>query len=316
MATVPSGSANAWAFGVRSNGTTYALRSVGDFAESWVSVEVPDVGRVHGLVDSWVAAEKGTLRWVDGRWHRVPVPGGAVLRAVAEDPVAEGMAWAVGVEPVPGTAKRRGAVRRWDGTRWRNVPVPPRLSGDSSELSSVLINSDSVDVYGIAHDRHRGSRVLALRFDGESWSALSAPVPLPGHEEHLVGYNGQAHRLVGWSAPVGGSLRSRVPLIYRVDSATGQLAREEVPGVAGQLTAVTSEYGTPVAVGFTAWQRPLAMRLRFDGDGRSSWIIDDLTGVPDGQLSSVGGTLVPNIWAVGISNERDATRPLMVRYNP
>ncbi|ALG12089.1 hypothetical protein AOZ06_39145 [Kibdelosporangium phytohabitans] len=315
MATIPEGSANAWAFGVRRDGSTYAMRSIGEFADQWAPVDVPDVGRVHALRHVWAAAEKGSLRWADGKWLRVPVPGRPVLRAIETDPVVENTAWAVGAEQTS-TSRQRGAVRKWDGTHWRVVPVPPALVDDSSELTGALVSTDGVFVYGIDHDRHRGGRVIALRFDGTSWSALPAPPPRPGYEEHVTSHDSSASRLVGWTAPVGASPQLRVPLIYHVDSTTGLLTKEDIPRVAGWLTAVTTEYGTPLVVGSTASQRPLAMHLRYDGEGRTSWTVDEMPDIRNGQLLAVGGTIVPNIWAVGSTRGHHGERPLMLRYSP
>ncbi|ONI88625.1 hypothetical protein ALI144C_06225 [Actinosynnema sp. ALI-1.44] len=314
VATIPMGSANAWAFGVRRDGTTYAIHSIGEFADQWAPVDVPDVGRVHSLRHVWAAGEKGALRWTDGKWLRVPVPGHAVVRAIETDPVAEETAWAVGAEQ--NATGKRGVVLKWDGARWRAAPVPRGLVDDSSELTGALVTSDGVFVYGIDHDRRHGGRVIALRFDGRSWSVLPTPPPRPGYEEHVTSYDVAATRLVGWTAPVGASPRLRNPLIYHVDSATGRLTKEDVPAVAGWLTGVTTEYGTPLVVGTTASSRPLAMRLRYDGDRRTSWDADEMPDIRSGQLLAVGGTIVPNIWAVGSTAGRHGDRPLMLRYSP
>ncbi|WP_433273783.1 hypothetical protein ACQPZF_19975 [Actinosynnema sp. CS-041913] len=307
----------AWAFGIGPHGRSFAVRTTGQFAEEWMPAAVPDVGRVHHAAGRWAAGERGALRWVDGAWRRVPFAGrpGAVttVRAVEVDPLDGERAWAAGVETVPGTPWRRGVVQRWDGSHWQAVPVPTGLLDASSELTAVLPwVAGEVLAFGVDHDRS-GDRVLVLRYDGRTWTRVPTP-HRPGHDEHVAGYAPASARLVGWTAPVGAPPSARRPLVYRVNPETRELVRERTPAVAAELTAVTTEYGTPLAVGHTAAGRPFAMHLTGDPE-EGLWAADAMPDIR-GKLLAVSGILVPNIWAVGVASGPAGDRPLVLRNSP
>ncbi|MEU6148704.1 hypothetical protein ABZ816_01755 [Actinosynnema sp. NPDC047251] len=309
LTAVSSGPEGTWAFGEAPDGRSFALRG----AEDWQRVPIPDVGRVHHAQSGWAVGRRGALRWTDG-WQRVRVAERAgtstTLQAVEIDPLAPELAWAVGAETVPGTQWRRGVVQRWDGTAWRGVPVPDGLLDTSSELTGVAPRGgDEVFVYGIDHDRS-GSRVVVLRYAGGTWT--NVPVSRrAGYDEQVVGHNSEAARLVGWTAPVGAPASARRPLVLRVNPDNREVVRERVPATAAELTGVTSEYGTPLAVGHTADGRPYAVRLSGDSEN-GTWIADPVPPVR-GRLLAVAGIVVPNIWAVGVTA---ANRPLVLRDEP
>ncbi len=301
-----------WAFGVGPHGGSFAVHAVGEFAEKWTSAPVPDVGRVHHAHGGWAVGDRGALRWVEGAWRRVPFatrPGVTTsLRVVETEPLDKDRAWAVGVETA--TRWQRGVVQHWDGSRWTPVQVPAGVLDASSELTGVLPWVDGVVyAFGVDHDRS-GDRVLVLRYDGRTWTRLSAP-HRPGYDEHVAGHTPDSARLVGWTAPAGAPPSARRPLVYAVDQETGGLTAERTPDVAAELTASATEYGTPIAVGHTAAGRPFAVRLWGDpADVR--WEADPMPDVR-GRLLAVSGMVVPNIWAVGGTT---SGRPLVLRNSP
>ncbi|MEV0678958.1 hypothetical protein AB0I60_20810 [Actinosynnema sp. NPDC050436] len=309
LTAVTSGPEGTWAFGETPEGRSYALR----WTDDWQPAPIPDIGRVHHAQSGWAVGRRGALRWADG-WQRVPVaarPGTTTtLEAVETDPLDGARAWAVGAETAPGTQRRRGVVQRWDGTAWRQVPVPEALLDGSSELTGVEPRGgDEVYVFGVDHDRS-GDRVVVLRYAAGAWT--SVPVPRrAGYDEHVAGHSSMAARLVGWTAPVGAPASARRPLVLRLEPETREVVRERVPATAAELTSATSEYGTPLAVGHTADGRPFAVRLSGDpAEGR--WIADPVPSVR-GRLLAIAGIVVPDIWAVGVT---PANRPLVLRDSP
>jgi hypothetical protein len=111
-------------------------------------------------------------RWRDGRWRlqAVPAPVGAAenqLNGVACP--ATGRCMAVGTAgPTRGVLSTEAL--RWNGTRWRNQPIP---TVPGASLSALACASPSACMAVGQSD----SGVLAERWNGTRWRILPAPTP-------------------------------------------------------------------------------------------------------------------------------------------
>jgi hypothetical protein len=111
-------------------------------------------------------------RWRDGRWRlqAVPAPHGAAenqLNGVACP--AAGRCMAVGTAgPTRGVSSAEAL--RWNGTRWRNQPIP---TVPGASLNAVACSSPSACMAVGESD----SGVLAERWNGTRWRILPAPTP-------------------------------------------------------------------------------------------------------------------------------------------
>ncbi|WP_155884564.1 hypothetical protein [Actinomadura flavalba] len=134
-----------------------------------------DVRRVDvrtGPGGTWAVAgqwhDRSLLRLVGGAFQKVPLPAGYLLH----DVVAAGPndVWAVGRRG-EGDATVPAAVR-WNGSAWRDVPVPALRLNDSLYQVSV---TTSGEVWATDATRGTGSVDNLLRWTGSAWAKVTPP---------------------------------------------------------------------------------------------------------------------------------------------
>ncbi|MGZ2360833.1 hypothetical protein LRE75_29835 [Streptomyces sp. 372A] len=160
-----------------------------------------------------------------------------------------------------------GIVRHFDGTAWRDVPLP-ELPGEYWYLNGIrAVAAD--DVWAAGYDGDTG-RPLLLHYDGATWQRVDAPgvTDIPGQAQKFAVTGDGALWLVGedWS-PEDGTTRA---LVARHD-ATGwhKLA---VPDVPARLFGVTARSGGGIAVvGQTLGERRDALAWAWNPTGRNHW---------------------------------------------
>ncbi|HET6314182.1 MAG TPA: hypothetical protein VFH60_10120, partial [Chloroflexia bacterium] len=121
------------------------------------------------------------VHWSDtaGAWEHVPSPnfgsGDNVLNGVAAISNSETNAievWAVGYYAGP-NSERRALALRWDGTTWRQTPIPG--VGEIDSALNAVSGSAGNDVWAVG--TLGGRHTLTLHWDGTRWSRVPSPSP-------------------------------------------------------------------------------------------------------------------------------------------
>jgi hypothetical protein len=190
--------ADVWAVGLRPGGRCqYQTLTQHWDGAAWTVIASPGNTAVNSVLDgvtvtgtnqAWAVGTVGcpadrsrtlTEHWNGSAWSIVASPDGGVtgnhfstLQAVTA--VSPRDVWAVG-----GQAGIRNQVavtvpllEHWDGTRWSIVPAPSAALG---VLESVSATSAS-DVWAVGARQQDGAMV-ALHFDGSSWTLVTVPTP-------------------------------------------------------------------------------------------------------------------------------------------
>jgi len=244
-----------------------------------------DSGRDVWLVGDDSAALDGKVytQHFDGkRWQVVPaeLPEKGEYGSLLDVDARPGGAWAAGVaqievsrtwNEVKGTwnvqYRTAGIVSHFDGTAWREVPLP-ELPSEYWYLNGIQAVTDD-DIWAAGYEGDTG-RPLLLHYDGASWQRVEAPgiTDIPGQAQKFAVAEDGAVWLVGedWS-PEDGSTRA---LVARHD-ATGwhKLA---VPDVPARLFGVTARPGGGIAVvGQTLGGQRDALAWAWQPDTRNHW---------------------------------------------
>ncbi|OKJ76589.1 hypothetical protein [Streptomyces sp. CB02460] len=245
---------------------------------------------VNGGRDVWLVGDdsaaldgKVYTQHFDGeRWQVVPVelPEKSDAGSLLDVDARPGGAWAAGIAQIEVSRtwneakggwnieyRNAGIVRHFDGTAWRDVPLP-ELPGDYWYLNGVQAVVDD-DVWATGYDGDTGSPLL-LHYDGSAWQRVDAPgvTDVPGQAEKLAVSEDGTVWLVGedWS-PEDGSTRA---LVARHD-ATGW-HRLAVPDVPARLYGVTTRPGGGIAVvGQTLGDRRDALAWAWQPGSRNHW---------------------------------------------
>lgn len=311
----------------------------------WREVAVPRGGTLGSVRDvavvspneAWIVTDYGeaggneshVYRWDGTRWSEVPFPTPRHERdhpywaLTAIETIAPHEVWAVGYR---GLDRSHPISARWDGTRWRLVPIG--LSGLQGGLEALTAIPGTAQLWAVGWGR---ARPLALRWDGASWhltptphrdgpttfmdvvataggatwavgsvaaprshvlvsrwvgDAWTARLGPPGELTGIDGLTADSLWAVGWTR-TSGSVRGR-GIIMRRD-ARGWVVARRLDRVE-ELTAIEVVSPTDAwAVGDTwveAVQTPRPFVLRRRG---TRWRIDWAPRL-DGGLSAIGGT--------------------------
>ena len=242
----------------------------------------------NGARDVWLVGDDAsaldgriyTQHFDGARWQVVPAdpPEKAEAASLLDVGARPGGAWAVGFAQIEVSrtwneakgswiieSRDAGIARHFDGTAWRDVPLP-ELAGDYWYLNTVRAVSDD-DVWAAGYDGASGSPLL-MHYDGSSWQRVDAPgvTDIPGQAQKLAVTEEGEVWLVGedWS-PEDGSTRA---LVARHDGAGWH--KVAVPDVPARLYGLTPRPGGGIAVvGQTlgAQRKALAWAWRPDATG-------------------------------------------------
>ncbi|WP_328948310.1 hypothetical protein OG778_06965 [Streptomyces sp. NBC_00184] len=220
----------------------------------------------NGARDVWLVGDDATAldgriytQHFDGtRWQVMPadVPEKAEAASLLDVDARPGGAWGAGYAQIEVSrtwnevkggwiieSRTAGIVRHFDGTAWRDVPLP-ELAGDYWYLNTVRAVSDD-DVWAAGYDGASG-RPLLMHYDGSSWEQVDAPgvTDLPGQAQNLAVTEEGEVWLVGedWS-PADGSTRA---LVARHDGEGWH--KVAVPDVPARLFGLTARPGGGIAV--------------------------------------------------------------------
>ena len=236
----------------------------------WREVAPPHggaLGSVQGVAvispyEAWVvtdyavagAHESHVYRWGGVRWSEVAFPTPRhlgdypywELRAI--EAVGPNEVWAVGYR---GSDPTHPISARWDGTRWRLIPIGiPNLRGSLDGLA-VVPGTSELWAVGSA-----GDRLLALRWDGRAWHRT--PTPRLGAYSM---YTDVVTTSGGATWAVGVTLEGEGRMLLSRWTGHGWTLR---PGPPGQLTGIDGL--TADSLWAVGWNQP-------SGSGRSRGII-------------------------------------------
>ncbi|MFD0036735.1 hypothetical protein ACOMD4_30555 [Streptomyces anulatus] len=245
------------------------------------------------------------------RWSVVPaeLPAKGEAGALLDVDTSADGAWAVGFAQIEVSrtwdeekggwiteSRNAGIARHYDGTAWRDVPLP-EVGGDYWYLNSVrAVSAD--DVWAAGYDGNTGGPLL-MHYDGTSWSQVSAAgvTDRPGHAQGLaVTPAGEVWLVAEDWAPADGTTRA---LVARYDGTRWRTV--EVPDVHARPFGVTAVRGGGIAVvGQTLGERRDALAWQWtptraglaDGSGTGRWTMLDLpqpttTGPSENSASAV-----------------------------
>jgi hypothetical protein len=326
-----TGAADVWAVGVvAGNGAVKPLaRHLGD--RGWSSFAAPNPG-VHGsgfqTVDatdpndvwaggfSCLSASCGpnggfgsrTLveHWTGKSWTAVatPSPGTALNEIRAVDALAPDDVWAAGLWSDRGRWLRHGLVLHWDGSAWRQVPIP--FLGGEVHLDGVsAAGPDDLWVVGeacpgpcsgLAH-----SVALTLHWDGTRFTRI----PPAGLSADRSGLDAVLAVSAGDAWAVGGRSANRVapthPLTERWDGHHWRLVDTPLAGKSSHWFGLTPVPGAGLwSVG--GWlpdsaERPLVVRRNASGHWAKASVPSP--NVHLAYLTGVAAISRTNVWAVG-----------------
>jgi hypothetical protein len=289
----------------------------------WQQSPLPKVGRVNHVSasrtnDVWASADCGLLHWNGRSWTSVPVeavPGAQQSSADAVKAVGPENAWLTGGTYDSGTGVMRGIVQRWDGRRWRNVPLPDL--GDNFTLDAIDAQGPH-DAWAVGTDYAGGDarreQLLLLHWNGSGWKRL--PEPPTGEWTNRV----TSVRMVaandvwvsGWGkrAPDGGEIRR--PLLLHWDGR--EWSAVKTPDGRGELNDVAVSGGQALAVGdtFAPWESDYTMyALRRT---RTGWRTETVPAAGKGSLTGLAPVPGGGLWGVGSTGDEGHLRPLIARW--
>jgi hypothetical protein len=188
--------------------------------------------------------------------------------------------WAVGEQqpsypPGGGGHVRQSFAEHWDGSQWSATPTPSP-GGFYTELSAVAASGDS-DVWAVGDYRTRGAqpRLLALHWQGSSWTSVPVPQPPrrdPGALESVATVGADDAWAVGY-VEYGGRASG---LVEHWDGSTWSSV--DLPGSPSQIDSVVARTDNDVWVagGWADDQVPYS--AHWDG---STWTQEPATGPSD-----------------------------------
>lgn len=150
------------------------------------------------------------LRWNGTEWRRVPMATPDVFRPEGVFAADRHHVWAVGYHDLPNGGSNGSGVQFWDGSSWQWVDVVLPGGASSSVLSVDGSSATDVWVAGSFYSRALSeTRVVAVHWDGVSWSRTFVPTPPTADPGSPIEVNGIAAVppteawIVGESFPLG-----------------------------------------------------------------------------------------------------------------
>jgi hypothetical protein len=231
--------------------------------------------------------------WNGNQWSVVPSPNVGTdnnhLKGVVA--LSPSDVWAVGYY-FNGYGGTNILIEHWNGSIWSVIPTPNIGSSESYLNAIAVVSEDDVWAVGSFYDIHNGSGVLALHWDGASWSMIPMPSGLPERSE----LNGLAvvSATDVWAV---GSKRSPEPLIAHWNG--GQWSYLSAPSMetVTVLQSVSALSATDLwATGYSGWDMVV---LHWNGQ---SWSTIPNPSGSYGFLNGVAAISANNVLAAGYYN--------------
>jgi hypothetical protein len=325
-----------WAVGVsymdQEGGESFPLAMHWD-GSSWSIVPVPDSYGHEGLMDVdgaspndiWaVGLGHDTLHRDNGRWSIVPLadPGTTYWHVEAVSADAPDDVWAVGNWA---TGDSGGPlIEHWDGSRWTVVeapsPPPENLTGKSYGSLSAVDALGPADVWATGQTENVApageSNTVALNWDGSTWTRTPTPdvQAQNGSYGHLFGVSALAADdvwAVGLAGDQPGYFGGGDRALIEHWNGTSWAVSETLPAdsrFVDVLAVSPNEVWAVGATGVTGSFSPLVQR--WDGT-RWEEVSTGVTG--EAWLSAISRSPTGDLWAVGMSVEKDSGRTLVLR---
>lgn len=137
---------------------------------------------VVGAVIVPVAAAPASVAAADCGFSVVSSPNASSLRNSlnAVTVLSATDAWAVGSYATDGNAFTATLIQHWDGTGWRVIPSPNRLTTPNRNTLNVLtsitvVGPDDIWAVGYTVSLDESYQTLVLRWNGSTWSIVDSP---------------------------------------------------------------------------------------------------------------------------------------------
>lgn len=289
---------------------------------SWQQTPVPRSARINHLSasspkDAWASTDCGMLHW-DGRsWTAVPIApvhaqqvGTEAIKAVSPTE-----AWLTGMTYDNRTQVARAFVQRWDGRKWRDVPLP--ALGDNFSLEHMdARGSNDVWAAGVvdADDDAHPTPLLLLHWNGRTWKRF--PAPETGEwSKVLRSVRAVAKNnvwIAGWGKRAPGIEEIRRPMVLHWNGR--KWSSEKVPDERGELADVAVSRGQALAVGDTLSPgydyTMYALRRTSSG-----WQQEPVPVEGEAGLYALAPIPGGGVWSVGMTGGlEDAMRPVIARW--
>ncbi|MCO5991866.1 hypothetical protein [Actinoallomurus rhizosphaericola] len=226
---------------------------------SWQQTPVPSSARINHLSastpnDAWASTDCGMLHWDGRNWTAVPIApvhaqqvGTEAIKAISPTE-----AWLTGSTYDNTTQVTRAFVQRWDGRKWRDVPLP--ALGDNFALDNMdarrpndVWAAGTVDVDNDVHP----DPLLLLHWNGRTWKRF--PAPETGEwTKFLMSVRAVAKNnvwIAGWGKHAPGIEEIRRPMLLHWNG--HKWTSEKAPDERGELYDVAVSRGQALAVGDT-----------------------------------------------------------------
>jgi hypothetical protein len=218
---------------------------VGGSVQDVVAISPTDVWAVEHFERRDGEVETMALHFDGDKWTRVNTPSPRSNTALMDVHAASATdVWAVGSRNYPS----RGLVLHFDGTGWRQVPLPDyfRVRRESVFAAVHALAADDVWIVGF-RDRNRGTGAVSIRWNGVSWRIIRI-LDVKGHE-NLLDLDAAGPNQV-WTVGDRFVPATPFPLAARWDGSSWRRVPTENPNTLGELEAVSVDGGGSVwAVG-------------------------------------------------------------------
>ncbi|OUC96105.1 hypothetical protein CA984_16210 [Streptosporangium minutum] len=220
------------------------------------------------------------------------LPGSSALLDVAATGPRD--AWAVGYKDSAEDREGAPAVLRWDGSRWREIP----LTGDDVHHLEGVSAAGPDDVWVVGN----GPSAFAAHWDGRRW-AREKPFGV------VEDYRLADVATTGGTAWFAGNGPSKAVVLEWDGREFGNAL-----STGGAFNAITAKEGHVWAVGSSENHMPLIWHGTADG----VWESSPAPEIPGGRLNRVWQISPSEVWAVGeVTTGPDdrAGRPLVLRWD-
>ncbi|MFB9834745.1 hypothetical protein [Actinoallomurus acaciae] len=290
---------------------------------SWQPTPVPQVARINFLSasspkDAWASSDCGLLHWDGQKWTSIPyapvpvqqVSTGAIKAVSAKE------AWLAGSTYDNTTQAMGGFVQRWDGRRWRNVPLPDL--GDDFSLDGIDARGPR-DVWAVGTD-YTGNdahpeRLLLLHWNGRTWKRLPEPATAESTQRltRVRMVTGNDVWVSGWSKTTPGGEAIRHPLLLHWNGR--KWAGAKVPDERGELMDVAVSGGQALAVGDTVTPSEPDYTMYALRQAAHGWRTESVPVA--GRASLTGLAPIPGggMWSVGATGDDPDMGPVIARWN-